>query len=256
MSSMKVQGKKKSAPNTSSRLPAFFLRTLLFSYYPFLVVIVGLSVGAIAWLLLKAEGFLIPFLALPALVLLLTLLQLLWALRVLFRRIKDVNDEMELRVSREMAPQLYDWVRSIAEQRGLPTPDDIRVSADTVAHIYQRGNGRHVLVFGAIAVRALPQPSWQALLPTSWVTSAPATPPWAAAVCAARWSCCNSSTRSISIATFFCAAVACAGWRLPWPTWAPCSTPPSGHCASTTCSMRWHGPPIAGNANTPPTARK
>jgi Zn-dependent protease with chaperone function len=159
MSSTKPR-KKLAAPDTSSPLAAFFLRTLLVGYYPFLALIVILSAAATAWLGMKAydSPSLAPILALPVLVLALTLLQLLWALRVLFVKLKDFDDEMELRVPRVMAPQLYEWVQSIATERGLPMPDDIRVAADTVAHVYERADGQHVLVLGVVAVRALPQP--------------------------------------------------------------------------------------------------
>jgi Zn-dependent protease with chaperone function len=148
------------SPDSSSPLPALILRTLLACYYPFVALIVILSGAAIAGLGLLAyyHPYLLLLLALPALVLALTFLQLLWALRVLFLKIKDFDDEMELRVPRAMAPQLYDWVESIAHERGLPVPDDIRVAADTVAHVYERVNGREVLVFGAGAVRVLSQP--------------------------------------------------------------------------------------------------
>ncbi|HEY7156713.1 MAG TPA: M48 family metalloprotease [Gemmataceae bacterium] len=147
-------------PNSSAPLPTLILRTLLACYYPFVALIVILNGAAIAGLGLLAyyNRHLSVLLALAILVLALTFLQLLWALRVLFLKIKDFNDEMELRVPRDMAPKLYDWVESIARERGLPMPDDIRVAADTVAHVYQRVNGQQVLVFGGGAVRVLPQP--------------------------------------------------------------------------------------------------
>jgi Zn-dependent protease with chaperone function len=148
------------SPKSSSPLPALVLRTLLACYYPFLALVVILSGVAVVGLCLLSfrNPFLGVLLALPILVLALTFLQLSWALRVLFVKIKDFKDEMELRVPRDMVPRLYEWVESIALEHGLPTPDDIRVAADTVAHVYQRVNGQQVLVFGGGAVRVLPQP--------------------------------------------------------------------------------------------------
>jgi Zn-dependent protease with chaperone function len=148
------------SPDSSSPLPTLLLHTLLVCYYPFVALIVIFYGAALAGLGLLAyhNRHLGLFLAVAILVLAVTFLQLLWALRVLFLKIKDFNDEMELRVPRNMAPKLYDWVESIARERGLPMPDDIRVAADTVAHVYQRVNGRQVLVLGCGAVRVLPQP--------------------------------------------------------------------------------------------------
>ncbi len=160
MSSAKLPRKKPRPPDVTSPLPEFFLRTLLAGYYPFIALVVLLNVAAIAEIVWAVNRLppLARVLALPALALVLTLLQFLWALRVLFVKIKDFDDEMELRVPREMAPELYARVEAIAAERDLPAPDDIRVAADTVAHVYQRVDGRSVLVLGAVAVRALPQP--------------------------------------------------------------------------------------------------
>jgi Zn-dependent protease with chaperone function len=147
---------------TSESLPSFFvLRVLMAGYYPFLVFIVFDSVVAIAGLAGLAYRFprIAVHLALPLMLLVLTLAHLLLAFRVLFMKLRDFHDPMELRVSREMAPKLYAWVEAIATERDLPAPDEIRVSADTVAHVYERVNGRSVLVLGAMAVRALPQPA-------------------------------------------------------------------------------------------------
>jgi Zn-dependent protease with chaperone function len=145
--------------NTDSRVPAFLTRALLLGYYPFLVLTVCVLVAVIVLLVLAIRQItllvwiLAPFVVIFAW----TLVRLLWAMRVLFIKMPDHEDEMELRVPRDMAPALYEWVDSIAADRALPMPDEIRVAADTVAHIYQRANGDQVLVLGAIAVRAFPQ---------------------------------------------------------------------------------------------------
>ena len=134
--------------------------SMLVAYLPlffFTIWLLLASLAGMAILCYRAPPLLL--LGIPlGLVFMLTLARLLWAARVLFYKIPDHEDDMELRVPREMAPELYDWVASIAAERDLPEPDEIRVAADTVAHVYQRRNGSQVLVLGAIAVRALPQP--------------------------------------------------------------------------------------------------
>jgi Zn-dependent protease with chaperone function len=142
-----------------SRGPAILTRFLLLAYYPFLALtlcVIASATVASGFACYRAPFFTFVFGPI-ALICGLSLARLLWSLRVLFMKIPDREDEMELRVPREMAPGLYQWGEEIAEGRGLPAPQDIRVAADTVAHVYQRVNGSQVLVLGAIAVRALPQ---------------------------------------------------------------------------------------------------
>lgn len=160
MTEPKRRRKQAAEPAASSPLAALCLRSLLACYFPFLALVVLANVAAAVGLTIAAweNPPLAALLGALALLFTLTLLQILWALRVLFVKIRDHVDDMELRVQREMAPDLYAWVEDIAAGRGLPAPDEIRVAADTVAHVYERVNGRQVLVFGAIAVRALPQP--------------------------------------------------------------------------------------------------
>jgi Zn-dependent protease with chaperone function len=139
---------------------AILTTTMLIAYFPLFFFTLWLLVAAIAGLAILC--YKVPplvLLGIPlGLVFLLTLARLLWAARVLFYKIPDHEDEMEMRVPPEMAPELYHWVDRIAADRSLPQPDEIRVAADTVAHVYQRRNGKQVLVLGAIAIRALPQP--------------------------------------------------------------------------------------------------
>jgi Zn-dependent protease with chaperone function len=154
------QSRRAARPATWNPLPAVLVHTLLALYYPFVALVVALTAAAAGGLVVAAclNPYLAPFVALPVAAFTVTLVQLLWALRVVFWRVKDVDDEMELRVPRDMAPRLYEWVEEIAEGRGLPALEDIRVAADTVAHVYERAGGRPVLVLGAVAVRALPEP--------------------------------------------------------------------------------------------------
>jgi Zn-dependent protease with chaperone function len=142
-----------------SRGPAIVTRFLLLAYYPFLALTLGViaSVTVASGVACYRYPFFTFIFGPLALICALSLARLLWSLRVIFMKIPDREDEMELRVPREMAPGLYEWAEEIAGGRGLPAPEDIRVAADTVAHVYQRVNGSQVLVLGAIAVRALPQ---------------------------------------------------------------------------------------------------
>jgi Zn-dependent protease with chaperone function len=163
---VKIPRPEEPEPDRSPQAPETFVRLLMGGYYPFIILVLlfqlALTAGMVYVILhYRAVHHVagVPrFLVLLLLLILLPLLHLLWALRLLFVPLKDVKDEMEVRVPRDRAPRLYEWVEAIAEQGGLPAPDEIRVAADTVAHVYERLNGKNVLVFGAIAVRAFPQP--------------------------------------------------------------------------------------------------
>jgi Zn-dependent protease with chaperone function len=160
MSSAKNRRSESSVEEAGMSIEELCLRALLIGYYPFVALVVVFDAAVLTgfvWLCIRFHIFGRISVILMT-VLAVTLVHLLWAMRILFLQLKDKKDEMEIKVPRDMAPRLYKWVESIAAERDLPAPDEIRVAADTVAHIYQRVNGKSVLVFGAIAVRALPQP--------------------------------------------------------------------------------------------------
>src|SRR5262245_48646449 len=64
--------------------------------------------------------------------------------------------QMELKVSRDEAPALYDLMNSVAKRCDLPVADEIRLSALTDAAVYQTKKGRQVLLVGALTVASFP----------------------------------------------------------------------------------------------------
>jgi hypothetical protein len=159
MSSAKIPRKRVKPPPAGSPMARDWLHALVIGYYAYVGLVVVFDVGAagIFGFIIVRFWYLGLFVRLPGLLVALTLAHLLWGVRVLFERLKDEKEEMEVRVPRETAPRLHQWVGSIAKERDLPAPDEIRVSSDSVAHVYQRINGKDALVLGAVAVRALPQ---------------------------------------------------------------------------------------------------
>jgi Zn-dependent protease with chaperone function len=100
-------------------------------YYFLLIVLVGMVLGA-------------------------TVLQVLSAFRFLLHR-PDDNNELELPLTRKRAPGLFDLVDNIAAERALRAPDEIRVAADSLAHVYEGNGGKKVLVVGAIPIASFSQ---------------------------------------------------------------------------------------------------
>ena len=130
------------------------LRILLALYYPFIVGIVIFLVGVIAGLAYLrilfsfgvVPGCMIIFLALG------TLCHVLYACRVLFWPHKDLKNPLELKLPRKNHGIIYAWVDEIAEVNDLIAPDEIRLGADALAHVYESAKGKNVLVLGGMAV--------------------------------------------------------------------------------------------------------
>src|SRR5262245_23920134 len=64
--------------------------------------------------------------------------------------------QMDVKVSREEAPALYELMDSVAERCKLPVADEIRLSPMTDAAVYQTKKGRQVLLVGALTVASFP----------------------------------------------------------------------------------------------------
>ena len=64
--------------------------------------------------------------------------------------------QMDLKVSREEAPALYELMDGVAERCSLPVADEIRLSPLTDAAVYQTKKGRQVLLVGALTVASFP----------------------------------------------------------------------------------------------------
>jgi Zn-dependent protease with chaperone function len=64
---------------------------------------------------------------------------------------------MELQLPRDFMKGLYDLVSKVAKDWRLPAPDDIRLSADSAAHVYHDDYGDRILVLGGVIVAAFPR---------------------------------------------------------------------------------------------------
>lgn len=87
----------------------------------------------------------------PAVYLLATVGHVLISLKCLFDPI-DTDDPMEIKVPKPWIRGLWQLVRGVAEKRGLPRPDDIRLHAQSIAHVFEEDDGRKVLVVGGLAL--------------------------------------------------------------------------------------------------------
>jgi Zn-dependent protease with chaperone function len=67
------------------------------------------------------------------------------------------SDDGEMRLPRKMVGELYELVRNVACRHGLLPPDDIRLAADTIAHVYEDSKGERILVLGAVALATFSQ---------------------------------------------------------------------------------------------------
>jgi Zn-dependent protease with chaperone function len=67
------------------------------------------------------------------------------------------KNPFEVRLPREEMGGLIDFVNEIARRRRLPAPWQIRLGADTIAHVYEEGDGKKILVLGGPAVAGLSQ---------------------------------------------------------------------------------------------------
>ncbi len=128
------------------------LRLLIWLYIPFLAAVCMALAWATWWLArIFFHSFWWPFLVAAVLVGI-TLVQIVWSLRVLFFRI-PYEDDMELRLPRAELEGLYQLVAGVARKRRLAAPFGIRLAADTIAHVYEDDEGHPILVIGGLAIR-------------------------------------------------------------------------------------------------------
>jgi Zn-dependent protease with chaperone function len=137
------------------------LQLLLAAYPPFLLLVtLGLPAAAVNLILLAKGGsragwagaFLLGLAGFDALAAILYALGILWAF-------KEKRDPLELRVKRPRLEGLYALADEVARRRGLEPPDEIRLGADTVAHVYEDKKGREILVIGGGALAAFSRES-------------------------------------------------------------------------------------------------
>jgi hypothetical protein len=134
---------------------------LLAMYFPFLVLICLVMVWLIGY-----AGLHVP---LVGAVLGLSLLHFVVAALAL-RRVQVGEDAMELRLPRQGLQAVYDLVAEVARERRLAAPQEIRVAADTIAHVYEDEAGHAILVLGGLAVATLTQEALAGVSPMNWPT--------------------------------------------------------------------------------------
>jgi len=139
------------------RFVSFLLRLLLVFYFPLLLFLALATFAFAAYLIYLA--FALPFfflLLLPTMVLLATAIHALAVLgRWGFQR--PARNPMEIRLPRDEMTGLIHFVQEIARRHQLPAPWEIRMGADTIAHVYEDDVGRRILVLGGPALAGLSQ---------------------------------------------------------------------------------------------------
>lgn len=132
-----------------------WLYTLMAAYFPllFLGCVITIALAVVLFVAASDEHPVIAVLIfwIPAIYLLGTLGHVLISLLCLFHPINN-DDPMEIKVPKPWIRGLWQLVRHVAEKRGLPRPDEIRLHAQTVAHVYEDDEGRKVLVVGGLAL--------------------------------------------------------------------------------------------------------
>jgi Zn-dependent protease with chaperone function len=139
-------------------MTAWPLRLLLWLYIPFLLLLCLFMAAMVALLLGAFTEWMCPLVFVAPLigVLGLTLVQVLWSMRVLLSRPAD-QPRWEIGVAAEALEPALAWVAGIARKQGLWEPHEIRFAPDTIAHVYEDRHGRRILVLGGQIVAALSQ---------------------------------------------------------------------------------------------------
>jgi Zn-dependent protease with chaperone function len=65
--------------------------------------------------------------------------------------------KLDLKVSREEVPALYELMETVAKRSNLPVADEIRLSGFCDAAVYETKKGRQVLLVGALTVASFPK---------------------------------------------------------------------------------------------------
>jgi len=133
-------------------------RFILGFYFPF-VALLALALVAILALLGWAAvryWFFAPLLVPVIVVFGFTLVQFLWAVRIVAQQPPPAND-LELPWPRKGLRRLYELVENVAREHDLPAPDEIRLAPDTVAYVYENEEDQRILVIGGLAMTLLTQ---------------------------------------------------------------------------------------------------
>ena len=135
-----------------------FYRLLNALYYPYIILVCLAAVAVAVLLPWAAFGRRMLFVTalIVAVILLATVAQVVWTFWVVLTA-RRLRDPMELRLSRKEMRALYDFVDEVARERDLEPPDEIRLGADTVAHVYESDKGKRILVIGGVALASFSQ---------------------------------------------------------------------------------------------------
>jgi Zn-dependent protease with chaperone function len=139
-------------------LVSFLLRLMLWLYFPTIAVFFLVPLGLVIYMsyLLMTAFADHWFLLWPILFCLAPVVQFSWPIGIalIYRRGKD---QMELQLPRDFLKGLYNLVNKVADEWDLPEPHDIRLSADSAAHVYHDNKGKRILVLGGVIVAAFPR---------------------------------------------------------------------------------------------------
>lgn len=135
------------------------LLILMWLYYPFLGMLCLLA-GGLAYFFIQTGLQLFAILAIPFYLaggfFALTVLHVLAACRGVFAK-GSFDDEMEFLVDRRAIAGLYNLMRKVAKKWNLPAADEIRLHAESIAHVYEDERQRRILVVGGVALAAFTQ---------------------------------------------------------------------------------------------------
>jgi Zn-dependent protease with chaperone function len=136
---------------------AFFYRLLLWLYFPFLLALCAAQATLLVLAVIHSPDLCgVVFMLLAVVALGVPLLHVgLTLLRVAAGPWR--HEEAELRLPRPLVLELYELVWQVARDHRLRPADEIRLAADTVAHVYEEGKGHRVLVIGAVALATFSQ---------------------------------------------------------------------------------------------------
>src|SRR5262245_1879738 len=155
---MSTDAADESADSTSSSLPyllRLYIPVLLFS-----LLIPAVAGGIIALVIGKAWA-----LVFPAIFVTISGLHLVALFFLTTRKLKKrEKDWFEMKLEPEFKIKLREFVVEIGRRWNMPRPDDICLSAESAAHVYESKKGKRTLVIGGMAIAALSREALAAVI--------------------------------------------------------------------------------------------
>ena len=153
--------------NLAARILLSVLLSLLLWMYPLFLLTLAVGVGAVlVWLVVVAahvNWHLAIAAVIPLCLHLAALAQLLMAYGLVRELPKSSGDD-ELPLPRSQLKPLYSLVKRVAGARHVGMPDEIRLAADTVAHVYEDDGGREILVLGGFALASFSEETLEGII--------------------------------------------------------------------------------------------